>query len=369
MSLTESLDDIENTSAASPTLVHRFEPLEDRRWEEFVRRHPRSSVFHSSAWLQALSRTYGYRPIAYTTSPQGQELKNAIVFCRIESWLTGRRLVSLPFSDHCEPLVDTEEDRKALSAALDQDVRREKWRYLELRPLGRFDIATSLRPTTLAYTFHRLDLAPDMITLFGNLHKSSVQRKIRRAEREGLKYFEGSNKVFLEHFYGLFSLTRRRHGLPPPPRQWFANLMRGFGEKLKIRVAFKNDHLVAAMMTIHHRQTMFYKYGCSAAAYNNLGSMPFLYWKAIHDAKSLGCRFFDLGRTDADQQGLIIFKNRWGATQSTLNYSRYGASDNSTHILDLSRGNRKSRAVRSLFKHLQTRALSIVGHSLYRHSG
>jgi len=32
-----------------------------------------------------------------------EELKMAAV-CSVESYITGRRFVSLPFSDHCEPL-------------------------------------------------------------------------------------------------------------------------------------------------------------------------------------------------------------------------------------------------------------------------
>jgi hypothetical protein len=355
-------------SAGAPKATYCIEPLKDCRWDEFVQRHPRSSVFHSSPWLSALSRTYGYTPIAYTTSPSGEELRNAMVFCRVESWLTGRRLVSLPFSDHCEPLVDTEEDRAALSTVLDQEVRREKWRYLELRPLGRFDIAPTLHHTTLAYSFHRLDLTPELVTLFDNLHKSSIQRKIRRAEREGLKYFDGLNEALLDHFFRLFALTRKRHRLPPPPRKWFVNLMESFGEKLKIRAMFKDEHLVAAMMTIHHKDTMFYKYGCSDVRYNNLGSMPSLYWRAIHDAKKLNCRFFDLGRTDIDQQGLATFKNRWGATESMLNYSRYGTANESTHSLDLSNSSSTSNAARYVLEHLPTEFLSVAGRILYRHS-
>jgi hypothetical protein len=66
-----------------PTVAFRIDPLKDRRWDELVWRHPRASVFHSSAWLKALSRTYGYTPVAYTTSVPGQELKNGMVFCRV----------------------------------------------------------------------------------------------------------------------------------------------------------------------------------------------------------------------------------------------------------------------------------------------
>src|SRR5437764_1903006 len=92
----------ENTAA----VVHQIQPLRDTRWDGFLKRHPRASVFHTTAWLEALRRTYGYEPVVYTTTPSGLDLTNALVFCRVESWLTGRRLVSLPFADHCEPLLD-----------------------------------------------------------------------------------------------------------------------------------------------------------------------------------------------------------------------------------------------------------------------
>src|SRR5450755_1829723 len=88
------------------TRVHEINPLCDPRWEAFINGHPRSSVFHSTKWLRALETTYGYDPVVVTTCPADAPLTNGIVFCRVKSWLTGRRLVSLPFSDHCEPLVN-----------------------------------------------------------------------------------------------------------------------------------------------------------------------------------------------------------------------------------------------------------------------
>jgi len=144
--------------------------------------------------------------------------------------------------------------------------------------------------------------------------------------------------------------------------------MESFGETLKIRAAFKNAQLVAAMMTIHHKDTMFYKYGCSDAKFNYLGSMPSLYWRAIHDAKNLNCRFFDLGRTDIDQQGLTIFKNRWGATESKLNYVRCGTAAESTHLLDLNNSSSTAKAARRVLQHLPSGFLSVTGRILYRHS-
>jgi len=346
-----------------------IEPLKDARWEIFLAKHPRASVFHSSPWLEALRRTYGFQPIVYTTTPLGRDLENAMVFCRVESWLTGRRLVSLPFSDHCEPLVDTSEDQNVLTAALERELEKERWSYLEVRPLGPFEMVTPLTRTAVTYAFHQLDLKSNLDTIFSRFHKSSTQRKIRRAEREGLTYQEGSTKAFLDDFFRLFTLTRKRQGLAPQSRTWFANLMECFGDALKVRVARKQGCPIAAMITIRHKHTLTYKYGCCDSRFNNLGSMHLLFWNAIQDAKAAGLRYLDFGRTDADQQGLITFKNRWGASQSVLTYSRYGAAEKSTHIFDLYSSKWKSKVAKFALSHVSPAALPMIGKILYKHIG
>src|ERR1035438_10209860 len=89
--------------------ISQVDPLNDPRWAPFLQRNPQASIFHTSAWLDALALTYGYQPLAFTHSAPGAELKDTIVFCRVKSWLTGCRMVSLPFSDHCQPLLEDKE--------------------------------------------------------------------------------------------------------------------------------------------------------------------------------------------------------------------------------------------------------------------
>src|SRR5437879_9166625 len=115
-------------------MVYTINPLEDPRWAEFVQRHTRASVFHTPGWLEALRRTYGYEPVAYTTTPPGSELTNGVVLCRVYSRITGRRLVSLPFSDHCEPLVDRPADLAGLLHSLELACTNARWKSVELPP-------------------------------------------------------------------------------------------------------------------------------------------------------------------------------------------------------------------------------------------
>jgi len=363
----ETLDWKLATANVACKSVHRFQPLTDARWDVFLQAHPNASVFHSSPWLEALNRTYGYEVVAYTTSPDTQELENALVFCRVKSWLTGPRLVSLPFSDHCEPLVSGENAAAMVAQILKAEFDRKARGYVEIRPLEPLKLVNRRPRTAIPYVFHQLDLTLDIDAIFRKFHKSSVQRKIRKAQTEMLTYGEGTTDTLLDQFYALFQQTRKRHRIPPPPRQWFANLMRSFGDALKIRVAYKNNRAVAAMLTIRYKDTLTYKYGASDPEFHRFGAMHLLYWKAIQEAKMLGLRQFDFGRTDAHQNGLITFKNRWGAKQSSLTYSRYSAAGSSTHFFDLPTAKWKARAAKYAVSHLPYSLVAKVGELLYPH--
>ena len=122
-------------SPEQPLTIHCLDPLRDPRWSKFVWQDPNASVFHSLGWLRALHQTYGFEPIAFTTSGQAQELRNAVLFCSVRSWLTGSRLVCLPFSDHCEPLVNSRETLKQLCEFVGQVGRQQGMRYVEIRPM------------------------------------------------------------------------------------------------------------------------------------------------------------------------------------------------------------------------------------------
>jgi hypothetical protein len=366
--LTEPATAIFEERLASRTL-NRIDPITDPRWEEFVGRHPRGSVFHSRAWLEALRRTYGYEPVAYTTSAPGQPLQDGAVFCRVESRLTGRRLVSLPFSDHCDLLVRDLEDLAVFAHGLERELQKENWHYLEIRPLHTTEMVNGLGQSSASYSFHELDLRPDLETLLSNCHRSSTQRKIQRAQREGLVYSEGSDASHLDGFYRLLVLARQRHRLPPQPKSWYRNLIECFGSDLKIRLAVKDGKPVAAMLTVRYKDALVYKNGGSDARYHKLGAMHLLYWESIRDAKNLGLRTFDLGRTDAEQAGLIRFKSRWGAKQSTLTYTRFAITGHSRHIFDQNGTGWKMRLLKRAFGVTPRGLLPTIGRFLYKHAG
>jgi CelD/BcsL family acetyltransferase involved in cellulose biosynthesis len=343
--------------------TREIDPLRDPSWFALVEKHPRASVFHTPDWLAALQRTYGYEPMALTTSPPGRELANGVVFCRVSSWLTGHRIVSLPFSDHCDPLVDEPAEIGCILAALHGMSKDYRLKYIELRPLESGVGPVPPFRESATFCLHRLDLHPSVDEIFRGLHRDCVRRKIRRAEREGLTYLAGRSDLVLKKFYRLVVLTRRRQLLPPQPLAWFRNLIACMGDKLKMHVASKDGQPVAGILTLAYKSTLVYKYGCSDRRFSNLGGAQLLLWKAIQDAKSNGLREVDLGRSDWSDHGLINFKDRWGAAQSTLKYWKYGG------VTDVERQGSRVQIARWLVGHMPNGLLSATGDFFYRHVG
>lgn len=273
-------------------------------------------------------------------------------------------MVSLPFSDHCEPLVDSPEELTAIFASLQSIRARQKLKYIEIRPLSAVFPAETCMHKSSSFCFHTLDLRPALTDLFRKLQKDSVQRKIRRAEREALLCKEGKSAEFMNEFYRLFLLTRRRHRVPPQPFAWFRNLLACMGERLTIRLVSHAGKAIAGILTLRFKDTLVYKYGCSDASVHNLGAMPFLFWKTIEDAKANGFRELDLGRSDSDNIGLITFKDHLGAIRSALTYMRSPASVQS----DSPDGYRVQTA-KQIFSRMPGVLLNAAGRLLYRHVG
>ncbi len=347
--------------------VYTLDPLSDTRYSEFIRQAAGASIFHSPAWLEALQRTYGYAPVAYTTSPPGESLKNVIPFCRIDSWLTGRRLVSLPFSDHCEPLVDRPETLEALLAAVKEDAENTGQKYVELRPMKEQPEAELEKSFTKSASFylHRIDLDQDVEGIYARFHKSCIKRKIKRARREELTCRRGSSDELLDDFYQLLVSTRRKHRIPPQPRSWFRNVLDCLGDNAVLHVASEGGRAVSAILTCSWGGTHYYKYGCSDDKRANLGGMPLLMWRAISIAREQDAVCFDLGRSGMTNSGLVKFKDRLGAGRTTLTYFRAPAPK----TLEEDTEDRKTRCAGAIFSRLPDRLLKLSGSLLYRHVG
>jgi CelD/BcsL family acetyltransferase involved in cellulose biosynthesis len=290
--------------------------LSDPGWNEFVASRHDATLFHHPAWAGLLADCYGYRASAVTVSRHGAVVAGAPVI-EVASPLGRRRLVSLPFTDHCPPLGA--EESADLVSAFTEIGRARALDGIEVRaalPQG------DLVQWTSAHVRHELPLTADHERIWAGFNKNH-RRNARIAERGGVRIVRGSSTADLETFYRLHLRTRRRLGVPIQPRRFFRLLMErvlapGLGF---ILTAYSGDVPVASAVFGSHNGTLIYKYSARDERYAKLDANYLLLWSAIRWGCENGYRVFDLGRSDLDQPLLRGFKDGWGAREEPLSYA------------------------------------------------
>jgi len=342
---------------------HQIDPIQDTRWSEFVDSHPKASIFHTVAWLQALRRTYGYTPVAFTTSPATSALKNGLLFCRINSWLTGSRLVSLPFSDHCDPLCEESEELKFLIRYLQTALAHQGWNYLEFRPIhpdvGEAMEKAELRRVTRNH-LHAINLRRDIEELALDLANDSGEV----VAGPGLVEKRGNSEQLVRELYNLFVASHAQHGFPSNPYAWFQNLRDCHGDSLDIRLASSNGRPLAALLTLRYKDTVYCNNGCSDPRFGDQKALPWLLWRTILAAKTAGAKEIEFGETAHEVGNLLTFANPWVLEKKRRMYWKYPEGSS----LD-SGASWKMKMAKKIYAHLPHKLQTFTGGMLYKHIG
>ncbi|MEZ5329465.1 MAG: GNAT family N-acetyltransferase [Verrucomicrobiales bacterium] len=345
-------------------------------WDSLARLHPDCSVFHTSAWARVLASTYPRHTPNYLRVHSARSGKTValIPIMEVNSSFTGRRGVSLPFSDFCDPLIFAPEhwpERRNESEAdlishilelLAKLAIQRGWKHLELRSgecqwahndNDNHDHNNGDALTCGCYYTHQLDLTPGADSLKREF-ASSVRRAIRKGERSGIQVRFSHSKRSIMEFFRLHARTRRRQGLPPQSIAFFEAIHEQFMRDGSGFVAIAEEgrdasgsgrgrgnregeegnapdsvppststRTIAAAVFLQCGKTAVYKFGASderawASRPNNL-----VMWRAIQFLTEQGTQSLHFGRTDLEHVGLRQFKLSWGTTEKKLTYHRF----------------------------------------------
>ena len=208
------------TDDGSVDAVLRAEIIEvdDPRWAELAASHPDALPFHHPAWVGLVCDCYGFRPFVAAVSAAEGSLSAGIPVVEVRDPLRRRRWVSLPFTDHCSVLYDSEPARDALLGLLRGRAAAERVASVELRTA----LGSSPVPESVVGVLHELALGPDCDEVYRRFDKSRVRGSIRRAQREGVTVRAADCEDDVSGtYYDLHVRTRRRLGVPAQPRRFF----------------------------------------------------------------------------------------------------------------------------------------------------
>jgi hypothetical protein len=302
-----------------PLVASQFLSPKDERWLAFIASKPESTNFHHPSWLNVLAETYGYHPFVITVCDAAGKIVAGLPVLEIRSRFRGRRWVSLPFTDYCEPLYDDPESLHQLTNDLIVLYQVGAAPRIEVR--WELPSQPEIQSQT-AYNLHRVRLNPDsQIVLKG--FKRTHRQNIDTAEERGVHIEWGTATKHLRDFYQLQLETRRRKGVPVQPWRFFDLLgkhiiSQGLGFLL---LAYKDAQLLAGGLFLHWQQTLTYKYAASSGEEQQYRPNNLLSWEAMCWGCENGYTIFDLGRSELANEGLCRFKRGWGAEETPLSYS------------------------------------------------
>lgn len=332
----------------------------DDRWGAFVDSIPEATIFHIPAWIDLLAECYGYVPFAVVICDAKGEIQAGLPMMEVSSPLTGRRWVSLPFTDHCNPLYTEDTPPPELFEYIHELQVRQGVPRVEVRsPIPIDGQAYSDNDQVL----HQLSLSAETQEVYRGFHRSQVRRNIARAEREGVQVRWAEDERDLDVFYDLHLKTRHRLGVPVQPRRYFELLwQRIIGAGLGfILLAHKDSVPIAGAVFLTYKTTLVYKYGASDSDYWGLRPNHLLFWTSIRWGCEHGYSLFDWGKAKVGNTGLRNFKNGWGAEESVLTYSVMSDTP-PKHIQD-----RLSSIMGTFIRHTPSWMCRATGELLYRH--
>jgi hypothetical protein len=330
---------------ADGAVVQRIDPLEDDGWDARLAVVPSSSFFHGAAWARVLHETYGFQPVYFTlshnpadsgasllpnatmASPASVPRQHPLAFhallpvMEVNSWLTGRRGVSLPFTDECAPLCADADSFRRLFQEVLEHARARAWNYLECRG-GKTWFGNA--PASTSFYGHQLDLDAGETALWARVG-GAVRRAVRKAEQSGLTVEFSQDLDALRIFFGLLCRTRKRHGLPVQPFRFFESIQRHVLSQDQgwVVLARHGQVPVAGSVFFHFGKTAIYKFGASNETFQHMRANNLVMWEAIKWHARQGFGVLDFGRTSLGNEGLRRFKLGWGTRERRIDYFRY----------------------------------------------
>ncbi len=350
--------------------VKIIDPSVDQRWDNFVWSHKDASIYHHSLWKEIIQETYHYEPYYFILEKDNGQIKAGIPFFLIKSRFTGTRLVSLPFSDFCDALIDDKDDFKGLFDAVIKKLTYSKVSYIEFNPKRNNLNFNGYNFKILdCYRNHVLELSGTLEKIMYKFHKNCIQRNIKKALKSDIAVVEGKDERDVKIFYHLYVMTRRNHGLPPQPYKFFLNIWRflKLKEMIRILIAYNKNIPVAGVMIVHFKDTGYFLYGGCNSKYLEYKPNHLLLWKAIEICYKEGQKYFDFGRTSIKNQGLMDFKRRWGTVEYKLPYYYY--SNSIRNELLVNRGVGSHNFISQVLRRMPIPLLRLGGTLIYGHIG
>ncbi len=318
--------------------TERIDPTTDPRWPALNLRMA-GGVFNSPAWFSVLYDTYGFEVEACLV----KDVENPVAglaFVAIDDFMDPR-VVTLPFSDFCDPLVETADHWRVIGDELDLTRRRFQIRYLGREWL---DPHLGLEQSGRA-RWHGMDLTRPLDEIRDSIDPAA-RRSVRKAESLGVTVRAAESLEDVRIFYEMHRDIRRfKYRMLAQPFRFFEAIWNRFlsAGAGTLLLAEYRGRAVGGVLFLEWDGVLYYKFNASSLDSLEVRPNDLIIWNAIGLAHGRGLRLLDFGLSDWDQEGLVRFKRKYATDEKTIRTFRHLPSGTPT---------RQEQEIRRLFGRL-----------------
>ena len=279
---------------------------------------PTETLFDSEPWRQAIEQSFDLKILSFTPAcePTGVGWYSTI------SDLRGERVVATPFSDYCDPSIETEGGWAEFVTHL-----RSAGRPLVIRP---FTNPVALADPTLEHRqellWHGIDLSDGADRVWDGL-KTKLRTTIRRAPKTGLRFRFSSSMEDVATFHAMHvDLRKSKYRMLAQPLRFFEALHDRFDDDMVVVMAEEGDGTpVASMIFFAWAGVWYYKF--SASYPRRYRPNAAMIMEACREGAERGLTLLDMGRSDRDQPGLVEFKQQFASEERALTTLHWSPAD------------------------------------------
>ncbi len=312
--------------------IRRFAGADGQAYASYVEHHEHAMLYHSLPYVQLIAGLTTSRNDTLLSFDADGRL-NGVLPVLSKDGPIGRVINSLPYyGSHGGPLASTAEAEAALVGAYNelacsQDVAAATMVGNPMAGPGpRTNVAHTLTDyrigqfTTLDYERNHAD------ALMASFHHKT-RNMVRKSRKGGMSVAVENGMV--EFLRDVHQQNIRAIGGLPKTDEFFDTFPRRFqpDRDFKIWVARDRGEPVAAMLLFYFRQTVEYFTPAVIEAARTKQPLTLLIFEGMVDASQREYKAWNWGGTWATQDGLYLFKARWGTRD--INYTYFVQINNS----------------------------------------
>jgi len=293
-------------------------------WYKLLLNSKDATIFHTYEWIQVLEKTYpNHKPLFLIASNENAELVGCmpIIALREKGF---RHFFSTPFG---------------YGGFLIRNDMNESLRIMGLRKFcelgkvwnhGRSMINDFSKKCGFLASLgfkekkgftHVLELNVPFDQIWAGIISKKARNETRQAVKRGVTVEELKDNSQLELLHDMILETYDRHKTEPYPLKYYENILAIMGERKLVRwlIAKHSGKPVATSLFFTFKESVVYRMNSSYMEYRNLQPNNLLISEMIKWSCENGYKSFDFGGSPLEANGLIRFKENWGAKKTELN--------------------------------------------------